>query len=414
MKQTILLTLLVFLAFNRHSQSGYFNYHSEIWADKAGYHVYLPAIFIYDFDAGKFPAGIDSLTGDGFKLQPNGTVQTKYGYGTALMQAPFFLIAHLAAPFLQQDPSGYSPIYHWAINIAAAFYATMGLYLLYVFLRARFNASAAWLSCALILLGSNLYYYTVTDGGMSHVYSFALFAMVLRMLQQNQFLIGKATLKQSIILGLIGGGLIVIRPTHILFLAMIPFIFPWSHRIWNKNTLLAAVTALLPLIPQLLYNQYLHGNPWFYSYQNEGFHFTTPQTLLTWFSPNNGLFLYGSIYLLILICIGFSAIKNAYYWRFLIFFLTISYVFSCWWDWTFGCSFGQRNFVEYLTIFSIPLAYFITQLQSTKKSLKFGIGLLAMLIVICNLQLVYAYDQCFYGTHVWDWKFYFHLLSNAW
>src|SRR5690554_5459863 len=82
--------LVIFLSFNRHSKSGYFNYHSEIWADKAGYYVYLPAAFKFNFDSRQFPDSIQIKTGGGFELlQDQQKVVTKYPYGVALLQAPF-------------------------------------------------------------------------------------------------------------------------------------------------------------------------------------------------------------------------------------------------------------------------------------------------------------------------------------
>ena len=44
------IVITLFLTFNKHSKSGYYNYHSEIWADKAGYYVYLPAVFKFNFN----------------------------------------------------------------------------------------------------------------------------------------------------------------------------------------------------------------------------------------------------------------------------------------------------------------------------------------------------------------------------
>jgi len=67
MKKSAVILLLslfyfftVFLTLNRHSRTGIQNYHSEIWADKAGYYIYLPSFFIYNFDGKKLPKIIDN------------------------------------------------------------------------------------------------------------------------------------------------------------------------------------------------------------------------------------------------------------------------------------------------------------------------------------------------------------------
>jgi hypothetical protein len=87
---TFILGFFIFLSLNRHSKSGIQNYHSEIWADKAGYYIYLPAFFIYNFQVDGLPAEIDKKTGNGFIVR-DGKIITKYTYGVALLQAPFFI-----------------------------------------------------------------------------------------------------------------------------------------------------------------------------------------------------------------------------------------------------------------------------------------------------------------------------------
>ncbi len=102
--------IALFLTFNRHSKSGYFNYHSEIWADKGGYYVYLPAAFKFKFNPDNFPDSIDDKTGHGFTLDyENKKVLTKYTYGVALLQLPFFLMADTFAETLNYKANGFSP-----------------------------------------------------------------------------------------------------------------------------------------------------------------------------------------------------------------------------------------------------------------------------------------------------------------
>ena len=47
----ILLAASLYLTLNLHRNNGYFNWKSEIWADRAGYYIYLPSFFMYHFDA---------------------------------------------------------------------------------------------------------------------------------------------------------------------------------------------------------------------------------------------------------------------------------------------------------------------------------------------------------------------------
>ena len=67
---------------------------------------------------------------------------------------------------------------------------------------------------------------------------------------------------------------------------------------------LVLLGSVLMLLPQLLYWNYLNGSWVTYSYGNEGFNWLNPKLLNTWFSPNNGLFLYTPFYFLILLTLG--------------------------------------------------------------------------------------------------------------
>ncbi len=62
----IVAVFLLFLSLNIHSNKKPANYRCEIHADKAGYYVYLPALFLYDFNPNKFPKNIENTIGEGF------------------------------------------------------------------------------------------------------------------------------------------------------------------------------------------------------------------------------------------------------------------------------------------------------------------------------------------------------------
>ena len=127
----LVYALFSFISLNRHSKSKIYTYHSELWADKAGYNVYLPALFIYDFDAAKFPDSLDYKVGNGFILDTSTKkIITKYPYGVSLLQSPFWLIAH----GLSENKDGYSLPYQKAIDFAGCFYLTLGLFFLFFIL----------------------------------------------------------------------------------------------------------------------------------------------------------------------------------------------------------------------------------------------------------------------------------------
>ena len=160
----LLAGILLFLTFNRHSRSGIQTYHSEIWGDKAGYYVYLPAAFLYSFDAARFPQEIDSLTGNGFQLdREDHRVLTKYTCGVAVMMTPFFLTTHAIASLFNALNDGFSAPYHRMIDVAAIFYLMAGFLLWYHVLRRYFTQTVAILTIATLFLGTGLYYYAIDE-----------------------------------------------------------------------------------------------------------------------------------------------------------------------------------------------------------------------------------------------------------
>ena len=413
--------LCIFLTFNRHSKSGYFNYHSEIWADKAGYYVYLPGALKYDFDPIAFPDSMDAKTGHGFTLdKEQGKVITKYTYGVALMQAPFYLLADAFATPLGYERNGFSPIYHWSINVASIFYLIFGLIFLKRFLARNFSNRTAILTALVVFLGTNLFYYGIDETGMSHVYSFCLFSAFLVLSQATNYL-AKTNFWKTLAFGILVGLIVLIRPTNILFLFSFLFINATAKTeildrikrlLHYKQSLILVVMVALALVPQMLYWHAVGDSYFSYSYGEEGFNWLSPKLLQTWFSPNNGLLLYAPLFLVLLLAsFRFLRVSRLQGWYFIGTFLVLSYVFASWWNWTFGCGFGARSFVEYLALFSLPLAALINRAAQWKKVQAIGLTIVLLLLVAYNLKMTYSYDGCFYGTGAWDWSAYLDHLS---
>jgi hypothetical protein len=148
--------LLLFLNFNRHSKHGSFNYHSEIWADKAGYQVFLPALLYYNFDASQFPEDIARNTGTGFSLDTkNNKVLTKYPIGVAVLQSPFFALGAIIDKITHtSEPLGYTATQHKMIGLSTVFYSTIGLLLLFLSLSDT-KRSVRYLVLFLVVFGTN-------------------------------------------------------------------------------------------------------------------------------------------------------------------------------------------------------------------------------------------------------------------
>ncbi|MFC2113882.1 hypothetical protein ACFLRI_00880 [Bacteroidota bacterium] len=414
--------LALYLTFNKHKNSGYFNYHSEIFGDKAGYYVYLPATFNFKFDPHQFPDTIDKRTGDGFRLDYlNNKVVTKYTCGIAILQTPFYLMAEKLARNARSKPSGFSLYHHKCVNVASIFYLVLGFLFLARFLGKYYKTHIIVFVLLTLFLGTNLYYYSIEDTGMTHVYSFSLFCMYLFFLQKTDYLL-TSNAWQFLLFGILSGLIILIRPTNAIFLTTNFFLFSNGKqdvldrikRLFQFKLIFTIIGFGLISTPQLLYWEYLQGSPLYYSYGEEGFKWLNPQPMLSWFSPNNGLFIYTPIYVIIILSLILmikKKIRNGVYILFL--FLLLTYVLSSWWVWHFGCSFGGRSYVEYYAIMSIPLAYLMSKISYSKKLYLIGFCSFIVVCSVYNLKMTYAYDKCFFGEMYWDWATYLKLLSKA-
>lgn len=413
-----ILPVSVFLTFNKHSRSRADSYKSVIWADAAGYYVYLPLYFIYDNDALKLPERIVERTGNGFTIDTlHNKVVTKYTSGVAFLQFPFFAASHVVAKLFNNFPDGFSSVYRYGIMIAAVFYGCVGLWFLCRFLQSYFNTFISFLTVLALLLCTNLFYYTIDASGMSHVYSFFLCSALLYYTSSYIFM---PTVKSLFILLLVIVMAVLIRPTNILFVSFPLFfnsgnmeefkvrlqLFYMNRRILVFGFLLSC----LVIVPQLIYWYSLSGSLFHYSYGSEGFvNWNNPQLLKIWFSTNNGLFLY-SPFLLLSVASCFYMIRKKEKNGILVMtvFFSASYLFASWHDWTFGCSLGSRPFVEYYPLFSLPIAFFISNIRYNYK--KVAVACFAILCLIINIDIIYYYDGCFYGG-TWDFDAYMKLLQ---
>ncbi|MCF8229990.1 MAG: hypothetical protein K9J24_13670 [Bacteroidales bacterium] len=169
--------------------------------------------------------------------------------------------------------------------------------------------------------------------------------------------------------------------------------------------------VLLVFLPQFLYWNYLHDSFIVYTYKGEGFSWLQPAITTVLFAPRNGLFLYNPFFLVILASFVIMIKKNQWNGSLIsLLFIVLLYVVSSWWDPTFGCSFGARNFVEYTAVFSFPLAHLYQRILQQKILPRLLIWLVILLLILVNLKLTYTYDDCFFGSGTWDWQEYLRLL----
>lgn len=416
----LLLPLCLFLTFNKHSKDKANSYHGVIWSDAAGYYVYNPIWFIYGNDASAFPDSIEAQTGNGFSFdRQNNKVVTKYPSGVAILQAPFFLTAHVLAEPFGFKADGFSRIYSFGLFFAGIVYCCLGLFFLSKYLSRYMPSAIAIIAPLLFLAGTNLFYYSIDAPGMSHVYSFFLFSLIIYL---SPIITSRPDFKYYILFIVSLCLVVLTRPTNIL-IGLFPLFFHLNSKaeilqrlkfiLQHKVAILLSIlSAFVFALPQLFYWKSTTGNFLSYSYGNEGFDFlTSPKLLEVWFAAKNGLFTYSP--LLILSIVGIVLLikdKRLSGYFFAGLFLLISYIFASWWCWWFGCSFGARSFVEYYAVLIIPFCYLLKRTIENKytRILVFiAIGFCCYL----NLDMEYYYDGCFYGD-TWDFASYFKLLNS--
>jgi hypothetical protein len=385
----------------------------KIVSDKADYYAYLPATFIYGWDIHKFPAGIEKKC-QGFHLDyKRNKLEDKTTCGVAILWAPFFLVTHFLAVQWDLQPDGFSDFYQKMTILPGVFYLVLGLFFLLKFLQKYYSRGISWITIFLIFAGTNLYYFGIVDGLMSHVNSFFLFSLFL-------YLLKKFLDQEKKSFGLFAGIsfvislAILIRPTNILLFTWMIFLDIISLKaIWTRILLFlkpAYIMAFLVIffivfLPQLIYWKYLTGNFLYYSYPGEGFvNWKNPQMIPVWFAPLNGFFLYTPLALLFIAGIVIMVLKKIPNGIFIgLFFLLITYIFASWHIWHFGGSFGYRPFVEYYAILALPFGYFLCLLRSLKNL--YIRSLLIIFIVISsyyNLRLTYRQQWNPYSVWSWD------------
>lgn len=359
------------------------------------YYSYLPAYFIHDDLEFKFDHG--------YWLMPaaNGKKVPKVTMGLALMNTPFFLMGDLWAKHSTYSRDGYSYPYVLCIRVGALFYFLLGMLFLAKALLKFFDELTAIVSCALVFLGTNLLYYALGHTEMPHSYLFMLFAVIIyQSLRWHE----SGKIKPLLIASFLSGLAVLVRPTAGLIL-LVPLMygitsisllkeklnFFW-HQKWR--ILISLVMFFLPLVPQLLFWKIQTGNYFFFSYGgDERFFFTSPHILEFLFSYRKGWLLYTPMMALALAGLVFLRGKAKELSLLVPFIIVIAiYVFSSWWSWWYGGSFGMRSMVHYYPILAFPLAALISACFK-KTTMAIAVTVICALLVSLNMSQAIQYKR---------------------
>jgi hypothetical protein len=109
------------------------------------------------------------------------------------------------------------------------------------------------------------------------------------------------------------------------------------------------------------------------------------------FSYRKGLFTYTPLWFFSLLGLIFIFRKQkqaAIYW--LVMFLIVTYVLSCWHQWYYGGSFGSRVFVEYYALLIVPFSILLESLKK-KPARTIMISIMAILTIFSIIQTYQYY-----------------------
>jgi len=390
-------------------------------SDSWGYYVHLPSFLLYG-DAGDYAKTIAAWQANypnkpdprkdayGLRPTPSGKVAVKYPLGVALLETPFFLVAHVYCIISgTHSADGFSAPYAWAIALSSLFFALLGLFFLFKSLRFYFSENISLAATAAIGLGTNLFFFVAYTPGMSHPVAFCLIAYLLlatRKWHENP------SKRNGLAIGFVLGMIAIVR-TQDLIVALVPllwgirnlqdiptrFRFFWVQKVSIGAAVLAFVSTLLP---QALYWKYVSGQWWRYGYQGEKFDWANPHIREGLLGFQNGWLVYTPLMLF--------ALWGLFYLRryasdllvpILVFLPLHWFVSYSWWCWMYINGFGSRPMVDVYVLLAFPLAAWM----AAQKKIWILIPLFCAFVGL-NIFQTWQTQQGIFWSERGNWAFY--------
>ena len=392
--------LIIFIVICTNNNYRYWESPDRIIAwDAISYYAYLPAAFIYDDMSLRFSdTAPDEVKGKiWYGESPIGKRVIKTSCGLSMLYAPAFFVAHAYASWSDTyNANGYTTPYRFALIANCIVFFSIGLYFLRKTLMLFFSNIITILTCFIISLGTNLFYYITTEPSYSHAYSFALFAAFIYC---SLLFFKTPNLKYALFLGFLLGSISLTRPTNIIIVLFLIFwdvksIADFKNRIqfflskyWL--VLIMMVCTLLVWVPQLIYWKTFSGQWLYNSYgDTEHFFFNDPKIIKVLFSYRKGWLLYTPVMLFALI--GIFALRKtikSFFIPILLFVCLNIYIISSWWSWWYGGGFGMRSMIDCYALMAIPIAALLLYTHQRSKLGFYGLaGVLVVLVFFQQFQ----------------------------
>jgi hypothetical protein len=370
--------------------------------DAFGYYLYLPAIALHhDYkqlnwlpyaEAKYHLAGGELYQANKY---PSGNYVFKYWGGIAILEAPFFAIAHFSAKAMHYPNDGFSPPYQWALAGAMLFYTLLALWGLRRFLGYYFEDKITALTLLLVFAATNLPQYAALDTAQSHAFILPLYVGILFASQAWHI---KPSVLSAVLIGYLIGFATICHPTEIVML-FIPLLWAthsaqaasekWALVKAYKNHIFIAIgAAFLGILPQLLYWKATSGS-WVIDVGSKWV-FLNPNWRVL-FGGEKGWFVYTPVTIFMIVGLFFIK-KYPFYKSVLVFSILNIWIIIAWFDWTYGASYSCRALMQHLPIFALPLAAFLTFISNKKLIYGAFMGLSAFLICV-NIFQFYQYQK---------------------
>jgi len=375
--------IIGFFVIDRHLQY-------ELWdkadgvivTDAKAYYGYLPAFFIENDIALSFADSNPEKAINYWYNQFEETKVIKMTSGLSILSLPFFMVPY----FTVENATGFEPPFKLALIVSSLFYLFIGFIFLRKLLLSYFSELVTGITLIIIGMGTNLWYYSIEEVFMSHVFSFSLIAC---------FLFHSLSVKSAYkgifwwaVFGILIGLISLIRPTNVIVL-LVPMLFKRNElvSIIRENYSSIAISVLCAIavwMPQIIYWKMITGDFFFFSYGEEGFNFMSPSIAKGLFGFRKGFFIYTPLMLLVLPGLWFVKQRiPTLFLPVLLFMMLNIYVMFSWWCWWYGGSFGSRPMIDSYALNAILIAVCIEGILNWK----YWISIPLILVLFGGIQL---------------------------
>ena len=249
----------------------------------------------------------------------------------------------------------------------------------------------------IILLGTNLFWFTCFQSGMAHVPLFFLYAALIFVTIR---LHRSPSIYRFIIVGLLCGLITTIRPSDIVCIC-IPIFYSvfdlnsltrkWHLLKKNSLSLLAsAIAFLLPAIPQLLLWKKLTGRLFYDSYVGQSFNWRHPHLIDGLFGFSNGWLSYTPLMLLALFGLFFFKNIKPLILSILVILPIYTYIIYSWYCYNYINGLGSRPMIHLYPLLAFPLAAVL--LYSFQKSRLMFVFTMLSAVFFISINIAYSYQ----------------------